>query len=232
MDMYNANSTVVSNISLNDSIEVRELEQSFGNISINEDSIDISESKYESKDLCVDLKSFGFSKYEVPTLLTRHPPPAVGRDDDIVKLQEILDDVLIKSGVCDNPINCPHNLNKEIILCGVDQKIGCNLLKLVKKGGRNTHYVPEFPILHLRKSKITILFSAYKDAGLLHLLQFMKDDENPDWCSLISIQHIDTATTHVKRLAVSFHVALFSKFCNSLCPEESLQLKSDIEVGF
>ena len=29
------------------------------------------------------LASFGFSKFIVPPLLCRHPPPAVGRDDDI-----------------------------------------------------------------------------------------------------------------------------------------------------
>ena len=52
------------------------------------------------------LSSFGFNKYKVPQLLTRHPPPAIGRDDDISKLQEILYDILVKSGTCVNPSCC------------------------------------------------------------------------------------------------------------------------------
>ena len=39
-------------------------------------------------------------------------------------------------------------------------------------------FLPEFPILHLKKSKITNLFSTYKDAGILHLLKYMKDIDN------------------------------------------------------
>ena len=40
------------------------------------------------------LRLFGFSKFQAPSLLCRHPPPAVGRDDDKMKIKEKLDDVL------------------------------------------------------------------------------------------------------------------------------------------
>lgn len=49
------------------------------------------------------LKSFGFSKFVVPPLLCRHPSPAIGKDDDISKIKEILDDILIKLAFCIDP---------------------------------------------------------------------------------------------------------------------------------
>ena len=53
------------------------------------------------------LASFGFSKFIVPPLLCRHPPPAVGRDDDIYKQSKKIskDQELIQS----DPISCPQN---------------------------------------------------------------------------------------------------------------------------
>ena len=41
---------------------------------------------------------FGLEKFIVPPLLTRHPMPFAGRDDDITELKEILDDILTKLG--------------------------------------------------------------------------------------------------------------------------------------
>ena len=40
----------------------------------------------------------GFQKYVPPSLLCKHPPPAVRRDDDKEKLKEVLNDILLKSG--------------------------------------------------------------------------------------------------------------------------------------
>ena len=86
-----------------------------------------------------------FVKYEAPSLLCRHPPPAVGRDDDIRVLRNILTDVVIKSG---------HFLrsrpNKDRILLAPDHKIANNVFTLMKE----PHFhclLPEFPVLHLLK---------------------------------------------------------------------------------
>ena len=84
------------------------------------------------KDLEVDSPSlFGFKKYHPPPLLSllcRHPPPAIGRDDDVHKLKEVLDDILIKLQH-DNPL---HKADR--ILFGPDNKIGTNLFKLTQLG--------------------------------------------------------------------------------------------------
>ena len=84
-------------------------------------------------------------------------------------------------------------------------------------------FLVEFPLLHLRKSKITILFSAYQDAGIVEILQYMRDDKQDDWKRLVSVQHIDIATRHVKRIAVSLHIAFLVVFTKSL-PEDDQQL--------
>ena len=74
-------------------------------------------------------------------------------------------------------------------------------------------FLPEFPILHLKKSKITNLFSAYKDAGILHLLMYMKDTDNEaDWTDLVSLSNIETAAKNIKRLALALHLAFLVRF--------------------
>ncbi|KAH3802122.1 hypothetical protein DPMN_155791 [Dreissena polymorpha] len=70
------------------------LETPFGQMSILSND-QVNEPSENIQDL---LQSFGFSKYTVPALLCRHPLPATGRDDDITKIKEILDDVLLKMG--------------------------------------------------------------------------------------------------------------------------------------
>ena len=42
--------------------------------------------------------TFGLKKYQLPELLCRQPPAVAGKDDDIVKLKEILDEILLKLG--------------------------------------------------------------------------------------------------------------------------------------
>lgn len=201
-----------------DENDVSDMELSMSHLTVN-----------ESHEPTNNLSLFKIEKFQVPPLLTRHPPPAIGRDDDINKLQSILDDVLVKSGICQDPIRCEQNhVTTEKILCGVDQKIGNNLLKLISNGGRNNHFIPEFPLLHLRKSKITILLSSYQNAGLLDLIQFMKDESQQDWSKLISIQHIDMATHIVKRISTALHVAFVIKFCQCLQPTECKQFTQDL----
>ena len=143
-------------------------------------------------------EKFGFEKYICPQLVTRHPPPATGRDDDPDKLQEILDDLLLKMGHQD------ISDHEEKILFGPDHKIGKNLLSLRNHGPKYEIFLPEFPLLHVRKHKITILFSAYKDAGLVQLLRYMRDDEEDDWRKLVSAVHIETATRHIRRALSDF----------------------------
>ncbi|XP_060576230.1 uncharacterized protein LOC132733585 [Ruditapes philippinarum] len=171
------------------------------------------------------LKSFGFEKFKVPPLLCRHPPPATGRDDDIEKIREILDDVLVKTGYDADQSKCANR-----ILCGPDNKIGKCLLRLMNRNHKYKTFLPEFPLLHLRKSKINILFSAYKDAGIVQLLKFMRNDEHDDWAKLVSIQHIDMATRHVKRIALALHLAFLISFTQNLNNSEQQELISDLET--
>ena len=170
------------------------------------------------------LSSFGFNKHIVPQLLCRHPPPAIGRDDDVSKIAEILDDILKKMGYFADK---DKMINR--ILCGPDQKIGVNLLKLIESDSKFESFLPEFPLLHLRKSKITILVSAYRDAGLVQLLKFMKDDDQEEWTKLISIQHIDCAKTYIRRLAISFHLAFLIKFSRTLASDDLYSFIHDME---
>ena len=170
------------------------------------------------------LSKFGFKKFVVPPLLYRHPPPAIGRDDDLYKVQEILDNTLTKMGY-----TAYTGLSKNRILCGPDNKIGQSLLRLMNMDDKYKAFLPEFPLLHLRKSLITILFSAYKDAGLTQILQYMRDDTREDWKTLVSADHIDTATKHVKRLSLSLHLAFLVEFANSLAAEEQESFLSEME---
>ncbi|WAR18082.1 hypothetical protein MAR_032676 [Mya arenaria] len=69
------------------------------------------------------LLKLDFQHYKPPPLLSRHPTPAIGRDDDIQKLKEILDDVLSKT---DSTKDTSHK-----ILFAPDHKIAVNLMKLI-----------------------------------------------------------------------------------------------------
>ena len=188
--------------------EMPELEKSFLNLSI------VEEQEPSGKEI---IESFGFTKFTVPPLLTRHPPPAVGRDDDTSKIREILDDVLLKLGYLTNT-KCITNR----ILCGPDHKVGNCLLKLMSINEKYEKFLPEFPLLHLRKSMITILFSAYNDAGLFHILRYMRDDDKQEWSNLVSVHHIDMATRNVRRISISLHMAFLISFAKNL-PESDCE---------
>ena len=196
---------------LSESLVTEELYATEKNCSFNEeeDRDFEGEARYQTNDN-YDLKIF-----KVPQLLCRHPLPATGRDDDISNLKHILQDILIKLG--------RHKVEKTRILFAPDHKISKNLLKLMKENAKFCQFLPEFPALHLRKSKIVNLFSAYKAAGLLHLLKFMKDSEQEDdWMKLITMQNIETATQNISRLSMALHLAFLVKYLDSL--EEKLQL--------
>ncbi|XP_053383815.1 uncharacterized protein LOC128550010 [Mercenaria mercenaria] len=163
------------------------------------------------------LSQLGFVKYSSPAFLTKHPPPAIGRDDDIKKLKEVLDDVAIKTDSMQK--------NSHKILFAPDHKIASNLFKLRESNKKYDIFLPEFPCLHLRKSKIRILCSAYKDAGIMHILEYMRDEEFQEWRKLISAEHIEMATRYIRRLSVALHIAFFIKFFQSLeaVKQQSLQ---------
>ena len=171
------------------------------------------------------LKSFGFTKNKVPPLLTRHPPPAVGRDDDPSKIREILDDILVKMGYEADPNRCVNR-----ILCGPDNKIGKCLLDLLNMDKKYQVFLPEFPLLHLRKSKINILFSSYGEAGLVQILRIMRHEDQEEWAKLISIQHIDMATKHVRRIALALHLAFLISFMDYTEPEALQEFLNDMET--
>ncbi|VDI60748.1 Hypothetical predicted protein [Mytilus galloprovincialis] len=165
-----------------DSENVREIEKMLGAIS----HID---TEVNDATLSEEVQKQSFSIFKTNPILTRHPPPASGRDDDIMVLKNVLDDILLET---------EHGGNKERILFAPDFKIANNLFKLMDSSPKYRSFLPEFPVLHLRKSKITNLISAYKEAGLIHILQYMKDEENEkEWSKLLSIENIETATRNI-----------------------------------
>ena len=191
-----------------------QLEQSFPETC--SESSDNPEKLLRSRaDTLTTLHSFGIEKYVIDSLLTLHPPPAVGRDDDIEKLREILSDILIKLGIEED-----RNLHDRILV-GVDHKIGKNLIALLQRENKFKLFLPEFPPLHLRKSKINTLFSAYKDTGLFQVLMYMKDDDIREWSKLSDTSHIDAATRTVKRIAMGLQLAMVVVFIKSLPVEEA-----------
>ena len=107
-------------------------------------------------------KMLGFNIFKTPDMLCRHPAPYTGRDDDIQRLEVVLEDILVKTGKHPGFSNDDGSR----ILFAPDHKISSNVFILAKKNNMFKKYLLEFPLLHLRKSKITNLLAAYKDACL------------------------------------------------------------------
>ena len=170
------------------------------------------------------LSVLHLTQFKPPQSITRHPPPATGRDDNIHVLREILDNLLLKLGYSDSEYS-----RKYRILFGADNKIGKNLLQLMKLDIKYNIFLPEFPLLHLRKSKITNLFSGYKDAGLVHILKYMKDDDEKAWSKLLTIENINAATRCVFRLSMALHLAFFICFLRQLTELEREAILSTID---
>ena len=55
------------------------------------------------------------------------------------------------------------------------KKANANVFRTEKKK-KFSSFLPKFPLPHLLKSMITILFSAYNDAGLFYILRYVWDD--------------------------------------------------------
>ena len=72
------------------------------------------------------------------------------------------------------------------------------------------------------KLKITNLLTAYKSAGIHHLLKYMKGAEvETDWKKLVSISKIERAIRLIKKLSLALHLAFFIRFLESLDPIEA-----------
>lgn len=89
-------------------------------------------------------------------------------------------------------------------------------------------FLPEFPLLYLCKSMITILFSSYQDAGLVHLLKYMRDADQENWSRLVSTDHIDAATKNVKRLGQAINLAFLVTFAKHLPVTECEMFLNDM----
>ena len=164
----------------------------------------------------------GFTCTTSPPILTRHPPPALGRDDDLQKLKEILDDIYVRSGQDKN--------SKHRIMLAPDNKISKNLLKLIKQNKKYESFLVEFPVLHLRKSKITLLGSAYENAGIKSIIKYMKDDDiHTEWSKLVTIEEINKATRMIRRLAHALHLGFLVQFFRYLPPETAKELRDDLQ---
>lgn len=170
---------------------------------------------------------FGLHQYKPPPMLCRHPPPAVGRDDDKEQLRHILNDFLMKAGYSTPGVRTNH---KDRILFGPDHKVGKNLLQLISEDKKFAVFLPEFPLLHLRKSKITTIGSAYKHAGIIQLLKYMRDeDKENEWAKLATTVHIEAATRVMRRLSLSLHVAFLLVFMRTMSSSENNEFKDDIQ---
>ena len=73
-------------------------------------------------------------------------PPGAGKDDDLNKLREILDDLLLKLCYMDPA----HAYPLDRILVG-DHKLANSPLKLINMDVKYSIFIPEFPLLHMRK---------------------------------------------------------------------------------
>lgn len=125
---------------------------------------------------------------------------------------------------------CLWKVGKEAhtILFAPDHKIAVNLMKLHETHEWYNAFPPEFPVLHLRKSKITIPCSAYKDAGILHILNYMRDQEFRKWKKkLIPADHIEIAKKYIRWLGITLYVAFFCTYMQSMLAE-SKEVEHDI----
>ena len=210
-------------------------DEDIGNIfATTEDSLNTLETKDNSSNTHQQLDGdescktniSSFVRFDAPALLCRHPPPAVGKDDDKSKLREILDDLLIKSGHFILPGN-----QKERIFIATDHKVASNVFELIKLP-RYKSFLPEFPVLHLMNSKITNLISAYTPAGIIRLLKYMRDvEDETDWKKIVSLSEIETAVKTIRRLSIALHLAFFIRFLESLDPIEADNVLIDLENG-
>ena len=144
--------------------------------------------------------------------------------NDIWKLKDILDNFLIRIGYTTTS-NSKHH-----ILVRADNKIGKNVWQLTTNDSKYQVLLPQFPLLHLRKSKIKNLFSAYKEAGIVHMLKYMKDANQDEWMKFLTVKNIDAATRTVWHISMSLHLVFFIKFVQQLLVSQQTNLLENMVV--
>ena len=110
--------------------------------------------------------------------MIRRTAPWIGRDDDPRVIRKVLEDFQTMTECYDRPS-----------LLGVDQKIGVTHMKIQKGSEQFSDIIREIPALHLLKARSLNFCSGYKDAGALHLLKFMlnQEGETEDVIKLLSL---------------------------------------------
>lgn len=168
---------------------------------------------------CDPAKSFGFNRFIPPPHIIRNSPPWMGKDDDIQKIKEICTEVSRMTDSADT-----------FSIWGFDQKIaGCHI-KLERTDPSFKRQVREVPVLHLTKQKIVNVSSAYKKAGFMEIIRFMMDnDKIEDITKLISADNIRNATRIIRRVALSFNLALQVAFVQDLSDEDRAGILEDID---
>ena len=63
----------------------------------------------------------------------------------------------------------------------------------------------------------------------MQLLKFMKEEDQEECAQLASVSHIDTATWHIRRLALALHLALLVAFPQWLSEENQKAYLADME---
>ena len=164
----------------------------------------------------------GFTKAKPPPLTNGHPTPRLGRDDDIEVIDGGYTDIKSNLNIDDD--------SSDRLPTTPDNKISKSVLTLKKNKKAFSVFVPEFPGLHVRKSKINTIGSAYTPAGVKKLIKYMLGDEtsNTDWATLVGLANITSATLIIWRLSRALHLSFIIKFLQYLPPTEAVVLRSDL----
>ena len=170
--------------------------------------------------------NFNIKQTKAPNAIFYKHLTKIGRDDDIEKLKQILTDLQAK--LCEEP----HETTSDRILFGGDHKLANNLVKLMSSHGADfSKFLPIPPVLHLRKSRINTLFSTYEAAGIVQILQVMRNDDRKDWTMLAGKDHIDMATQNVRRIALAIQMALQVMFSLTLSLTDRKQFLDSLHSG-
>ena len=163
----------------------------------------------------------GFKRYIPSPFMIRRTAPWIGRDDDPRVIRKVLEDFQTMTECYDRPS-----------LLGVDQKIGVTHMKIQKGSEKFSDIIREIPVLHLLKARSLNFCSGYKDAGALHLLKFMlnQEGETEDIIKLLSLDKIRKAVRIMYRLALSLCLAVQIMFIRSLSDEDAQSLITDLQT--
>lgn len=166
----------------------------------------------------------GFDITKSPPILTRHPRPESGKDEDYDKCKEILDKVFLRSG--------QQKDSKERIILAPDNKIAKNIIQLMKNDPKYEKFFLTFPLLHWRKSKIGSIGSTFALMGIVDIVKYMIDNDiHTEWDKLVGLSEINFATKFIRRLSQALHISFMIKFMEWLPPDDASQLRADFKNG-